>query len=298
MVAVILVNYNGADDTIACLHSLMSLSDCGEPVEKIVVDNKSTDESIERLLPLESSLNFVLLKSSENRGFSAANNIGIKYAKKKNAKFFLLLNNDTIVEPDFLNHLKESFLFSKKCGAATSKILYYSDSSKIWYAGGSLSRRTGKTAHLRFNERDKPNEVTPMKVTFASGCCVLLSKELVDTIGLMDEKFFLYEEDVDYSFRIIKSGFDIVYNPKSVIYHKVSSSTGQGSAMSQYYLIRNKFLFLNKSYKGVYRITSFMYCFLQILIRCIKGKFQFKWALCGFYDFVRGVSGRVAREFK
>ena len=99
MIAIILVNYNGADDTIACLQSLMELSDCGETVEKIVVDNKSSDDSVKRLLPLQSSLQFVLLESTENRGFSAGNNIGIKYAKDKNAKFFLLLNNDTVVEP-------------------------------------------------------------------------------------------------------------------------------------------------------------------------------------------------------
>ena len=296
MIAIILVNYNGAADTIDCLRSLSKITKFNEPILKIVVDNKSTDQSVSQLASLQEELEFVLLCAKENKGFSAGNNLGIKYAIEKGADFFLLLNNDTVVDPNFLISLKRAFSFSKNCGASTGKILYYSEPTKIWYAGGSLNNISGKTVHCHFDDFDSQSDEKASCVSFASGCCMLLSKDLINHIGLLNEKYFLYEEDVDFCYRITSSGYEIVYDPTAIIYHKVSSSTGRNSVMSQYYLVRNKFIFLKDSFRGKNVVSAFVFCLAQMAFRCLKGQLNVLIFFKALVAFCCGESGKVDRK--
>ncbi len=294
MVAIILVNYNGADDTIECIKSLKKVKEPEYMI--IVVDNCSNDDSIKRLKKEQRYNDFVLLQASSNAGFSAGNNLGIRYAIGKEADYYLLLNNDTIVETDFLKNLINGFEASKTCGVTISKILYHSSPDIIWYAGGRLNKKTARTEHYKFNEKDSINDSTLKKVTFASGCCMCLSKKVVEKIGFLNEDFFLYEEDAEYCYRIIDAGFDIYYIPKSVVYHKVSASTGQGSPISQYYAVRNKYYFIHQCFKGIDKITAYLYCTAQFLFRCFKHEQNFKYYKYGFYAFLRKEIGKTKGE--
>lgn len=294
MVAIILVNYNGAEDTIECIKSLSAIEDVA--YEIIVVDNKSTDDSVNRLKKFQKIAKFNLLELEYNNGFSAGNNIGIEYAK--NADYFLLLNNDTVVKPDFLSKLLYAMESNPRCGAAISKILYYSQPDTIWYAGGSFDKRTARSEHYCFNQKDINKEESVQKVTFASGCCLCISQKVLRRVGMLNEDFFLYEEDADYCYRIIESGFDILYVPNSVIYHKVSSSTGTGSPMSQYYSVRNKYSLIKMHFKGINKVTAYLYCTTQFLFRCLKNEQSFKYFRDGVKAFSRSETGKAQGEIK
>lgn len=292
MVAIILVNYNGVDDTIDCIKSLSEMRDV--EYEIIVVDNCSTDDSVDKLKQSQGMYSFTLLQAECNNGFSSGNNIGIKYAK--NANYYLLLNNDTVVEPDFLKKLLDEFQKNPKCGAAISKILYYTQPDTIWYAGGSLNPRTARSEHYYFNKKNNICDTVSQKVTFASGCCLCVSKKVIETVGLMNEDFFLYEEDAEFCYRITEAGFEIIYVPDSIIYHKVSASTGQGSPLSQFYTVRNKYYLIHLHFKGINKFTSYLYCTIQFLFRCVKKEQNFKYYKSGFRAFMRNEIGKVRRD--
>lgn len=288
MVAIILVNYNGVDDTIDCIKSLSKITNVEHEI--IVVDNKSTDDSVDVLEKFQHTIKFTLLLANQNDGFSAGNNIGIKYAE--NADYYLLLNNDTVVAPNFLENLMVGFEENKNCGATISKILYYSKPNTIWYAGGNISKITARSEHYHFNEKDTFTINTPQKVTFASGCCLCISRKVIDKIGLLNENFFLYEEDADYCCRIIEAGFEIEYMPSSVIYHKVSASTGQGSPTSQFYSVRNKYYLIRLHVKGMHKFSAYIYCTAQFLFRCLKKELKFKYYWLGLKAFIHREVGK------
>lgn len=293
MVAIILVNYNGANDTIECIKSLSYIKD--SEYEIVVVDNCSTDNSVEELKKIQENSLFTLLEAGCNNGFSAGNNIGIKYAN--NADYFLLLNNDTVVEPDFLKKLLDEFNRNPKCGATISKILYYSNPDVIWYAGGDFNKKTARSEHWKFNVKDDMTEINSQKVSFASGCCMCVSKKVIDEIGLLDEDFFLYEEDADFCYRIDEAGYEIFYVPESIIYHKVSASTGQGSPMSQFYTVRNKYTLIRKHFTGVNIVIAYTYCTLQFLFRCMKKEMNIKYYRLGLAAFWKHEVGKLRGGF-
>ena len=289
MVAIILVNYNDAEDTIDCINSLFRIKDVAYKV--IVVDNKSTDDSVRKLKNFQRLKKFVLIEADCNNGFSAGNNIGIAYVD--DADYFLLLNNDTIVEPDFLNKLLCAIENNPKCGAAISKILYYSKPDTIWYAGGRFNAMTARSEHYCYNHKNTIKEEVAHNVTFASGCCLCITNEVVKKVGMLNEDFFLYEEDVEYCFRIIKAGFQIMYVPDSIIYHKVSSSTGQRSPLCQYYTVRNKYFLIRMHFKGMNAVIAYSYCTAQFLFRCIKGEQSFKYYKAGVKAFIQKEIGKT-----
>ena len=289
-VSIILVNYNGYRDTIECLQSLREISYSN--YEVIIVDNASTNESLDEIR------NFVcegeiLIPSEVNGGFSAGNNIGIKYALEHEAEYCLLLNNDTVVEPNFLNNLVKGFSFSDKCGLTVGKILYESKREMIWYAGGSLSRKTARTEHWHYREMDDGLSDKPQKVTFATGCCMCLSRATIETVGLMDESYFLYEEDADYCCRITDAGFDMIYVPQARIYHKVSASTGKTSGTSQYYTIRNRYRFIEKHFQGRTAIIAYTRSTIQYCFRCLKKEMAFKYFMKAYIAYRRKEEGKA-----
>lgn len=291
MVAIILVNYNGSSDTIDCIKSLSLLREV--EYEIVVVDNCSTDDSVDKLKQYQKEYSFTLLQTEQNNGFSYGNNIGIKYAK--NADFYLLINNDTVVTPDFLKKLIAEFQKNPKCGVTTPKILYYSQPNKIWYAGGSFNQRTARSEHYHYNQNNNINDKHPHKVTFASGCCLCISRNTIKKIGLLNEDFFLYEEDTEFCCRVTEAELEIVYIPDSVIYHKVSASTGEGSPMSQYYTVRNKYSLIRMHFEGRNKIFAYLYCTAQFIYRCIKKKQAFIYYRLGVKAFMRKETGK-ARE--
>ncbi|URZ14840.1 glycosyltransferase family 2 protein [Clostridium felsineum] len=279
LVYIIILNYNGYKDTIECVNSIEKITYSNYKI--VIVDNASKDSSAEIL-----KKNFdkhVIIQAESNRGFAAGNNIGIKYAIDNGAEYVLLINNDTVVEKDFLMNLVKNIDVNKKVGMLTGKIYYYAEPKRIWFAGGGINELKGNAYHVGMNEIDVGEKYScKQQIKFASGCFQLISKELINNVGYMNEKYFMYYEDTDYCYRIINSGYKILYEPNSVIYHKVSSSTGGcKSFFTQFYMTRNRLIFINKYMNGIYKYTSLVWFYLTFFIKifdrrqnnsaCIKG---------------------------
>lgn len=257
LVYVIILNWNGWRDTLECLHSLSQVTHQNTKI--IVVDNGSEDDSIDNLEVLGSS--FTLIKSPKNLGFSGGNNLGIAAAMKDGAEYILLLNNDTVVDPEIVSEFlaaARSFPDAKAFGA---KIYYYDDPCCLWYAGGSPSNSSYDCpGHRGSNERDiglyNETEIT----NFINGCAFFISTNTIRQIGLLDENYFYMFEDVDWSERVISAGNDCLYVPNAKVWHKTHRSTsGSLNAHWCYFYERNRLLWLEKFRSGVPRYKVLFY---------------------------------------
>ena len=293
-VAIILLNYNGAGDTIECIESIKQ--SVYKNYEIIVVDNCSTDDSVSVLEDYSKKTPLIFLRSKWNNGFSAGNNIGIREAQKRNFDYVLLLNNDTLVTIDFLQELLNAYERVDKGSVLSGTIMYAYEREKIWYAGGSYSEWTAKAKHLRMNETADATPTEIEEVNFISGCEVLIPIGDIKKIGLMDEDYFLYTEDLDYSIKIKKARIKMYYVPKSVIYHKVSSSTQKISKMVSYYSVRNRRILIHKHFPFPKRIIAILYTDMQSVHRIVRKRLYFKPAFLGVVDYYKhrfGKSNRV-----
>lgn len=243
-ICVILVNYNGFDDTVECIKSIRKSDYANYKI--ILVDNGSADK--DKIIH-DKYINEVadVVISDDNLGFSGGNNLGIEYAKKKyDPEFYLLLNNDTVINSDTISKLRQAFNFEENIGIITGKIYYYSNPKTIWAAGGKFNFDTGIADQPELGKIDDGSLEGTYEVSFATGCTMLIPKEVIEKVGYLEENYFLYAEDTDYCCRVMKAGFKIIYTGKAIIYHKVSASTGGQSDMQQYYMFRNNCYIIKK----------------------------------------------------
>lgn len=287
LVYIILVNYKGVEHTIECIDSLKKITYSNYKI--IVVDNDSGDNSIEILNQYKEDI--ILIESKENLGFSGGNNLGIKYAIDNDADYVLLLNNDTTVKEDFLDELVNKS--KDDIGICIGKILFYYDKNMIWYAGGEINKYKGGTDTNAF-ELDRGQFDNDKFITFATGCCMLISKEVINRVGLLREDYFLYFEDTDYCSRILKHGFKIRYCYKSVIYHKESVSTVRGSFNNVYYFNRNRLYFIKNNLEGINKMYSYIYTIGFSLTKSILGKQSFKAVILAYWHFCQGITGKLS----
>lgn len=253
-VSVILLNYKGTKDTLECVKSLEEIE--YDNFNIIVVDNNSPDDSYE-VLQKEMGEKHTLIKAQDNGGFAKGNNIGIKYAVENGSDFVLLLNNDTLVEKDFLTEMMNCYESHEKVGIVTCKILYESRRELIWFAGGELNLKRFYGAHYGEGEKDSDKFNEEKQITFATGCAMLIPRQVIENVGYLPEEYFMYYEDVDYCLRVQEEGYKIYYCPKSRVYHKVSASTGgEASPMAIKLNTRNRIIFMEK-FK--YKVSSSEY---------------------------------------
>lgn len=247
-IAVILVNWNGYSFTKACLTSLEQVE--APKFHVILVDNAS--KAREGLRLKEEFPHVHLIETTENLGFAGGNNIGLRYAIEQRFKQFLLLNNDTIVAPDFLKEMQIVLAKHPDCGAVQPLILFLHDQTKIWSAGGKwnsflgYAKTLGDRAPISIFKPDNSN------LDWVTGCCMLLSKEAITASGLLDEQYFAYFEDVEWSMRIRNAGYSLKLAPKAIIYHEAGAASkkkhaeGTLSASVFYYHVRNQFYLLRQ----------------------------------------------------
>jgi hypothetical protein len=235
LVCIILVNWNGKDDTLECLASLRRQTYV--PHRILVVDNASRDGSAQAIRSLYPEAE--LLELPENRRFAGGNNAGIRRALEAGAEYVLLLNNDTTADGDMVRNLVRAIRSQPGAGIVAPKISYHDTPGLLWYAGGVISFWTGTMRHVGIREEDRGQHDTPGETGYASGCCLLVSREVIERIGLLDESYFMYAEDADWSIRARRAGYRILYEPAARVWHKVSVSAG-GHLSS--FKLRHKFL--------------------------------------------------------
>ena len=263
-IAIIIVNWKQYELTINCLLSLQKLEYKNWKV--ILVDNESNFEKINKI---KSDFNKVeVIESKENLGFAAANNIGIKYAIKNKFEYVMLLNNDTEVNKKFLSPLLNSFQNDNSLGAVQPLIMNYNNRAKVWNAGGYLNIFFGFPYTNKLNNKNR-------KIDWITGCCILLKTKVIKKAGLMDEDFFAYYEDVDWSLRIKKLGYKLGVVESSVIFHHGTKSSnnsnfeGNLSPFVHYLNIRNHIYLVKKHSDKFNFIGVLFYQFLKILFYSI-----------------------------
>jgi hypothetical protein len=251
LISIITVNYKQAQVTNQLLASLQQIT--YPNVEIIVVDNNSGDADLIHT----SYANVKLICNSQNLGFSGGNNVGIKESK---GEFVLLLNNDTEVEPDFLEPLVELLVRFQDIGVVSPKIKYFNQPDTIQFAGFSpMNPFTIRNFTIGRKERDCSIYNHIKETPAAHGCAMLVRRKVINEVGLMPEEYFLYYEEHDWSTTIKRGGYKIYYQPKSVVYHKESVSAEKGSTLKTYYLNRNRILFMRRNSDSFTKIVATAY---------------------------------------
>lgn len=216
-VAIILLNWNGFEFTRSCIESLLQIN--YRNFEIILVDNGSEDGSLGQLMDLYPDIHF--LTSQLNLGFTGGNNLGMSHARKMGYEYMLLLNNDTLVDKDFLYPLVERLGNSPACAAVQPLIYYLNDREKIWSAGGRYLEWLAKSKTL-YTPSDAVNAYSTDWIT---GCAFMVKSSIVEQIGVLDDLYFAYFEDVDWSLRMRKAGYQLEIVPESRIYHEAGASS-------------------------------------------------------------------------
>jgi GT2 family glycosyltransferase len=235
LVWIIIVNWNGRDVTFDCLESLRAVTYGNRKI--LVVDNGSMDDSVPAIQKEYPEVE--VLPLPENRRFAGGNNAGLTHGLAHGGELFLLLNNDTTVHPGFLEPLVDCLSSDPSAGIVVPKIFYYSDPARIWYAGGRISFWTGTIRHHGIRELDDGRYAARTATDYATGCCLLVRKDFVARAGLLDESYHMYTEDADWSVRGRRLGYSIVFEPRSMVWHKLSVSAG---GHLSWYKMKNKFL--------------------------------------------------------
>jgi GT2 family glycosyltransferase len=261
-VVVILLNYNRVQDTVECILSLKSCT--YQNLDIIVVDNGSKDGSEETIRNKFHDIE--IIQTGSNLGFCRGNNIGIQTALKRNPKYILLLNNDTLIEPDFLEPMVSAMEHNENAAAAGGTICYYPDKQKIWYAGGKFKYwRASSISNYSGKNIDSIRNLHEQKVTFITGCMMLVRAQMFTSLGCLDEQYFMYFEDAEFSLRLIEAGKDLVYAPQSRIYHKIQNRSDQPLPM--YFTVRNRLLLIHMATHGLRRIIAKGYFFAAFFIK-------------------------------
>ena len=222
-VVVIVLTWNGRDLTLACLESLRSARATG--VEIVVVDNGSSDGTASAIRERHGE-RVTIIENAANLGFSAGNNVGIAYALRRGARFLLLLNNDTAVDPDFIEELVRPLEQDPHIGITGPKIYYYTPRDRIWFAGGEVRMARGLARHVGIRETDHGQYDVPREVDYVTGCALMARREVYEEVGLLDPSYAAYFEDTDLCIRAGRAGYSLLYVPTAKVWHKISASTG------------------------------------------------------------------------
>lgn len=297
-VIVILLNYRKWQDTLDCVNSLSKCKYLNLRI--IIIDNASNNDSevmLKKHLP-----HIPFFQNAINLGYTGGINFGIKQALEDNPEYILILNSDTYVEPDFLgimvNAMEKNPLVAIACGT----ILHYPETDRVWYAGGNMVPWRGLAVHKRVLPIVNGKlDLRPKSVSFITGCMFLIRTSTIQEIGFQDERFFMYLDDIEYSARVLRKGYTLLYIPQAKIYHRVNEM--EESPFKLYYSVRNRLLLINTAFTGMNRIIAYVYFMFIIASKLIiwwilKPQF-FKAARAGLYDYFTNNlgEGRGIKEF-
>ena len=254
-ISVITLNYNQTAVTCEFLESARRLT---YPYYEILVcDMASAEDPTDQILA-GNYLHTRLLLCNKNLGFAGGNNWGIRQAK---GDYIFIVNNDTEVTPDLLENLVRPFSNDPRIGVTCPKIKFYYQPALIQYAGfNPMNPYTGRTSTIGAYEEDK-GQYDGSKPTYgAHGCAMMVSRSVIDKLGMFPEKFFLYYEEWDWSARILRAGYKIWYTGNALIYHKESVSIGKTNPIKVYYHTRNRILYMRRNV-NVFQMTVFVLFF-------------------------------------
>ncbi len=259
-VSIITVNFNQAAVTGQFLASVETCNDY-EPAEVIVVDNGSETDHTKKWKDQYRNVRFI--RSERNLGFAGGNNSGIKVAT---GDYFFLVNNDTEFTDGLIESLVNILDNNPDVGAVSPKIRYFEKPEIIQYAGfSSMNFNTGRNKCIGQFEKDHGQyDRNTGPTAYVHGAAMMVRKEVIDKAGPMPENFFLYYEEMDWCEKIRRSGYQVWFEPKALIYHKESVSVGKESPLKEYFMTRNRILFIRRNAPAFSRILFFLHFFLLV----------------------------------
>lgn len=320
---IVILNWNGVKDTIQCLKSVDSLRSTDYSLNVVIVDNASTDDSVGqiekylrsfasdtdkisikgavRVSQISNNLRktqYKFIKNQTNLGFAGGNNVGIRYAMKNKADYVLLLNNDTTVDKGLVAELLKVARKYPDAGAISPQIYFtkgfefhkkrYKKSELgkvVWYAGGDMDWENVYGTNHGVDEVDAGQFDKVRETDFVTGACVMFSVKALKKVGMFDERYYLYLEDVDLSVQMKQKGWKVLFAPKAKLWHKVAQSSKIGSELNDYFITRNRMLF------------GMRYAPIRSKAALIKESWKFlltgrKWQKVGIKDFYLGIYGK------
>lgn len=287
LVSFITVNYNGLGDTVELITSLKKTIK-SITYEIIVIDNASRKDEISPLKELFDDIHFI--KSYTNLGFAGGNNLGIDVAK---GKYLFFINNDTYILEDNISFLIQRLESNNNIGGVSPKILFHDPFNTIQFAGFTpFTKYTIRNSIIGYGQPDNMQFNSSSITPYVHGAAMMFKKEVIEKVGKMPEIFFLYYEEMDWCEMIKRAGYELWYEPKFVVYHKESRSTGKDSSKKTYYHTRNRLLFTWRNLEPSRRNISILYQLfvaniLHILKYTITGKLKFASAIIkGAIDFL------------
>lgn len=243
-----IINFNNKDDLLSCLTSLKNIS---AKAQILVVDNGSTDGSVEAIKKYWHQLR--VIENSSNLGFAAGNNVGIRYALKKGATHILFLNPDMVVQENIFPALL------KNDADIVAPVIKFSRNGKwVYDLGGRVNFLLGRPRH---REVKKSKDIESYPVDYVSGACMLVKREVLEKIKGFDASFFLYFEDVDFCLRAKRAGFKVAVEPRSVVIHKLSEGKRR-SVVKNLHLSRSNLIFIRKHVRPRARPFAYFYWLL------------------------------------
>lgn len=291
-----ILTFNDNESTQNCLASIEKLTVRNFKLSVVVVDNASEEKFVTE--NKYNNFELIILRNEENLGFSGGQNTGIEFSIRNGADFVLILNNDTILDKDLVEELLKPFSDSN-IGITVPKIYFakgheyhkdrYSEKELgkvIWYAGGFMDWANVIGKHIGVDEVDNGQFSKQAEIEIPTGCCMLLSREVLEKSNFFDERFFLYYEDADLGMRIKQLGYKITLNPGAILWHLNAAATGgSGSSLQDYYISRNRMLFGFKYVNFRVKIALVKESILILL----KGR---KWQKIGVRDFYLNIFGK------
>ncbi len=247
LVSIVTVNYNHSEDTLLMIKSLKQCS--YKNIEIIVVDNGSFNDNVSSISTEYPDVKLIILP--HNLGFAGGNNEGFRHAQ---GEYVLLLNNDTEVDPNFLEPLVSVFQNNKNVGMASPKLLYFHspEMKTIQYAGSEdINIYTGRGKNIGMGEIDNGEYNQVRQTDSVHGAALLVSKKVLTEVGCMPDVFFLYYEEHDWCSAMKRKGFIAYYVGTSRVFHKESVSVGKNSPVKTYYMARNRVVYLRRNAKGL-----------------------------------------------
>jgi GT2 family glycosyltransferase len=281
-IAIVILNWNGLSDTLECIESLKTIVYPNYVI--VVIDNASKGSDAEVIQ--EKFGDFVcVIEEEKNIGFAGGCNKGIRWAQHSGADYILLLNNDTIVDSNFLIELVNIAQNDAQIGIVGPKICYYEQPNKIWSAGGKINFWTGITRFIGRDEIDNGQSGCIEDVDFVSGAALLIKEKTIRTIGLLNETYFAYYEETEWCTRAKRAGFKVVCVPNSRIWHKVYKR--RISEIEIYYMTRNRFIFVKRNSDAVQLVFFGLFFLTTDLLGQIKTKLFMRPK--SFVAYLRGV---------
>jgi len=254
-ISIVTVDFNSEKETHDCLTSLRQIKiPENTKIERIVIDNASKNPFVPT--EQEKKDGIILIRTDKNLGFTGGYNTGMKHALKNESDFIFLLNNDTIVDKNILAAFLSLAETNKNIGLIGPKIYFakghefhkdrYTEKEKgkvLWYAGGGFDWKNVLSFHRGVDKVDSGQYDASEETEFVSGCCMFFRRDVLEKVGMFDNRYFLYFEDADICLRTKKAGYTIFYHPKAFLWHINAASSGVGSALHDYFITRNRMLF-------------------------------------------------------